>query len=269
MKRKIICILIGVVFLIVLLTACTVKKQEEGKKEEVKKEEVKEMDINEDNGTLATKEYLIDLFLITEEDLDGIPVDEILYYFKITVKNLNEIKEDMKENASIITNLKLLQKSMEEEKQIEKEYGTIDFTYILGAKEQEGEFPNIDSIHYLVDSYNIGEGGYSCVIDFEKNKVYYEPNTASAYRDIRYAEKVIDLTPELKEEIIKEIEDAKLEEWDYEYDGYRGKGGEECFWKFGVEFNDGTIVSNRGLYGNSPKEYITLRDELYEKLNEY
>ena len=111
MKRKIICLLTCVVFSIILLNACTMKKQEEGKKEEVK-----EMNINQDNETLATKDFLIELFHITEKDLDGIAVDEILSYFKITEKNLREIKEDMKENASIITNLNLLEKSMEEEK---------------------------------------------------------------------------------------------------------------------------------------------------------
>ncbi|WP_455715894.1 hypothetical protein [Anaerosporobacter sp.] len=218
---------------------------------------------------LATKELLMEMFGVTEEDLEEIPVEDIISYFKITEGDLIIIKDELINPTDVTNYLKLSLKEMEEEIKIKEEYGTIDFTYILAAKEYEGELPNIDSIHYLVDSYNIGDGGYSCVIDFEKSKLYYNPDNAGIYDDIRYADKVIELTPEMKEEIIKELEEANIGEWDYEYNGYRGEGGEECLWQFGVEFNDGTIVSTAGIYGNTPKEYKTLRDVLYEKLNEY
>ncbi|WP_455717932.1 hypothetical protein [Anaerosporobacter sp.] len=265
MRNKLLYLLIGTLFLSILISACSKKNQGEG--------QVKEMNTNQDKGKkeepLATKEMLMELFQLTEEDLEEIPVNELLSYDNMTEEDLMDLKIHLIDSSYMVTYLKDIQKSMEEEKKIKEEYGIIDFTYILAAKEYEGELPDIDSIHYLVDAYNIGDGGYSCVIDFEKSKIYYNPDNAGIYDDIRYADKVIDLTPEMKEEIIQELEEANLEKWEYEYDEYRGEGSEECFWEFGVEFNDGTIMSTVGNYGTTPKEYKTLRDELYEKLNEY
>lgn len=260
MKKKFFYLLMSAVLSSILMSACSTKRSKEEEKVNIKEY------TNKEEKTLASKEFLMITFSITEKDIENLPVDEILSYYKITEEDLLETKQQLVNPSDITNYLKLLQKDIKEEKRIKEEYGTIDFKYILEAKEYTGNLPDIESIRYLVDSYNIGTGGYSCVIDFEKNKIYYQPNAAGVCDDIRYAEKVIDLTSETKEEIIGLLEDVKLGDWKYKYDEYRGEGGEECFWEFGVEFNDGTIVSNYGIYGDSPDEYITLRDILYDKI---
>jgi hypothetical protein len=202
---------------------------------------------------LASKEFLKELFGVTEVDIVKYEVEEFISAFGLTEEFFYQEKEALKyPNEDIINIFAELQKDLHAPK-MEENY---DFSYLYEAIEYAGEFPNIDTLSYLTASEYMGDGGSSFVIDFRKNKIYFDYKVASVFRDIRRAEEVLDITEIERDEIINALKEIEFYKWDYSYVDKKDPNS-EAFWDFGMEFGDGTIISynGRGVFADSYFEF--------------
>lgn len=210
---------------------------------------------------LATKEFLIETFHVSEKDIKKYEVEEVISAYGLTEDFFLHEKENFSEPLDVISVFARLQEDFHTPAEKEK----YDFSYLYKAKEYTGELPDVSTIKYLAASNYVGDGGSSFVIDFENNKIYCMYHTAVVDDDIRYADKVTNITEEERKIIINALKEAEINKWKHSYVNKKEPSG-EVFWDFGVEFNDGTIVSFNGK-GGSADTYPKFRDMILKNIS--
>jgi hypothetical protein len=240
----------------VLLTGCTLGKTKG--EENVKDFENKKMDETISNTEpLATKEFIMETFQLTEEEFNAYRVEEYISKFNLSESYFLEEKSDTNDFSIIIDNLKILQEIQQDDDQ-----ENYDFSYLIKADEYNGEYPDIKSIKYLAVSQQYGDGGKSILIDFEKNIKFYSKISNHVYDNIQYAEGRSDFTEDEKNDMIQALTNAQIWEWNYMYSSDK-KAADESWWHFGVEFENGIIITYKG-EGKVPQNYTSLEEELFK-----
>lgn len=206
---------------------------------------------------LATREFLIKTFHVTEEDIKKYEVEEVVSALGLTEDFFMHEKENFSEPSDVVSVFARLQEDFHEP----VPEGKFDFSNLYKAKEFKGEFPDVNTIKYLAASNYIGDGGSSFVIDFKDNKIYYLYNTAFVYEDIRRADKVVELTEKERNEVLTALEKAEIDKWNYSYINEKEPSG-EVFWDFGMEFDNGSILSFKGK-GDTADSYPELREVIF------
>ena len=195
----------------------------------------------------VTKEYIMERYQITEEDIKGLDVEEILKRYPSTVDAFKDIKSKDK----VINNFMRFQKLINEREEDEKYLDEVSLTHLVHAEKKVEKFPDMNTVKYIAysnDNYELYT--LSFLIDFEKNK-YYGATGTLAYLDYADAPTVINITDAGKRKIINALKEAKLEEWKQKCEVKEIESG----WDMGIEFQDGTVVSfNSG--GKIPDEYF-------------
>lgn len=238
-----------------LLTGCATNKV----KGDEKVEGVQNLQEEAEKEPLATKAFILETFQLTEDDLEKLDIEELISYFQLTEEYFRQVKQNLKDLSYITIDLKRLQEQMAEEKKEEKS----DFSYLISGEKFTSEFPDMETIRYLVVSDQQDTGGTSFVIDFDKAMIYDSYNTANLYTDIRKADKESVLKEDQKNEIIKALKDAEIWKWNYMYSD-ESDSGLANWWHLGAEFEDGTTVSFNGA-GIVPDNYGILEKVLYNR----
>lgn len=240
-----------------LLAGCKLEKTE-GEKY-MKDSENKIIDeVKSNHDKLATKEFLMETFKLTEKEISDYQVEDYIANFNLTENYFLEEKSYINDFSKIIEDLKKLQDNTMNDTDTED----YDFSYLVKADKYIGDYPDIESIKYLAVSQQYGDGGKSILIDFEKNTKYYSSLSNHIYDNIQNAEEKIEITEKDKKDIIQAVNDAKIWEWDYLYTS-DNKDALESWWHFGIEYENGTIISNSG-EGKVPENYISLEDKLFK-----
>lgn len=230
-RVRILFVLINLMVL-VMINGCSNKKQE-GDNQMTQNQNDENQ---EDSEKLATKEFVMEIYALTEEDLEGIDVEKIIEYYAMAEEVISLSKRE-----NIVGFLKDLQDDIEEEIEDSK----YDFEYLVNAKEYEGEYPSFGDIKYLAYFQSEGDGGYSFLFDFENDNVFFASGGRGVYEDYRKASATYKLTEELKKQLIAVLETAKVEDWEYHYE--EDIYPEPVNWNFGMEFKDGTVISHSGV----------------------
>ena len=240
----------------ILFTSCTSEKSKGADKMNDNENKGKNM-VEQEEKKLATKEFLIETYHLTEEEIEESEIEKLITYFELTEGFFLEEISYGNDFSTTIYNLLIAQEELE----MKGEEENNDFSYLLEAEEFKGEFPELGKIRHLAASMNIADGGYSCFIDFKNFKIYYEYNTAFVYENIQNAEEVLEISETVREEIINALKEAEIDQWDYSYVDKNEPSG-EVFWDFGMEFEDGTIISFSGK-GGSAASFPELRDVIF------
>lgn len=248
---------IGIIISI-FLTGCIWGKTEgeNNVKDNVNKDNIESRQAEE---TLATKEFLMETFQLSEEEIEPYHVEEFISYYELTEQFFLDEKDNSNALSDIVKEFERLQKNMQSDKEDESN----DFSYLVEAEEFKGDFPDMQSARYLAVSHQLGDGGTSFLIDFDKNIIYDSPQTNNVYENIQYAQNKVELTDEMKAEIIQSLKEAKIQKWKYEYSG-EGEFALENWWHLGIEFEDGTVISYSGA-GAVPSNYKPLSDVLFKR----
>lgn len=231
---------------VVVLGMCGCMQEEvnsENKKEMITQK--KEMDREDDKMSwrAITKEYLLEHFDISEEDLEGVDIESFLSTYDIDVDKIE--KYDIPE---------LLKFFVEED----ATQGMMSYEYMLdesadGAITAE----NVNSIVRIVWQQNRNDFSEALAFDF-KNKKIYEGYRIEAF-DNSY---LIGATDDVvKEKVIQLINDYDIYNWKDYYKGGSTEGTTASYnWQMAIEFSDGTIYRTGG--GGSGKEAYP--DNMYD-----
>ena len=200
-------------------------------------------------GTLMTKEYIIEHGLATEEDLEGVDIDRMIIeldWKKGTEEGLNV--------AKLITTLK---------KDYLFEDSRPDYSWLTSDIEQEEKFAkkDIGQITVIGFEYNAGDFYTSMIFDFMKSKAYLG---LSLYEKAEPA-KEISLTGDQIKKIKEMLNNYALYEWDKKYEGIDDFDilDSNFMWNLYYALEDGRIYSNSGSGGfgnNAPNNWNELRD---------
>ena len=195
---------------------------------------ITDKEVNESfTGDMVTKEYLNEVWGITDEDLKDIDLDDVVYYKDLFVKRMDENNS----REQILDKLRRYQEQLDHEKFLKEN----DKSYLLEAELTEEPLPDIKSVKYLLfeidTSRTFMSSTKSRLIDFENNK-YYE-SRQSLKTDYIEMDDYIEFSDEEEEIIIKELDNLGIFDW-------YGKNKERDDWKMGIEFEDGTVITMSG-----------------------
>ena len=207
---------------------------------------------SEQGGTMLTREWIMDHYDLTEEEVQGYDIDLIIKHgYLLSQEDTLSWAPTKKE---LLESLGWLHDAAYEKEHAGELKEANDYTYLL---EGSASFPSsYNQIKYLGlesiwDNRQPNEtdptGKVSLLIDFEQKKVYYKTFDASVLDDIRKADQVVDLTDDDLANILSQMEEAKLSSWP----AFRAE--EEAYdnWKYGIETKDGVVFSN--MVENLPK----------------
>lgn len=191
------------------------------------------------NDEKVTVEEFMNHYQLTEADLEGIDLQANIDYY-IVLKNEmgNEPKEE------VVSTLKIEQKEMEEENAEKKEREKSNLSYLVEADEFIGDIPDFDNLKYVTYYFDYSDDMeiVSGLVDFQSSKLFLG-SLEPVYEYYEGADEAYELTEEEILEIIQAIKETQFQSWDY-----NTIGNEDYFyeWKFGMEFNDGTVISYKG-----------------------
>ena len=199
----------------------------------------------EENEKRMTPEEFIEYFGFTEEEIENVDIEKFLEKYTITRGTL--IRDEVKKEH-ILHSFAFFPKI--EPENLEGR----DFTYVAFGKPLKGVKPDYDKMKYI--AFQVSDTiGYSVFIDVKARKVYISPTTWEyVYQDISKAEVVLEEAD--LSEVIECIKNLGIEKWKGRYEKDVAYG---ISWRFGIEFEDGTIASYSG-YEKAPEGYGELRE---------
>lgn len=138
----------------------------------------------------------------------------------------------------------------------------ITMEYLVKADEYEGEeIPDFNTVKYIALSSKYELYTSSCLVDLENSILYSASDHMPVYYDYTQANVICYLSELHKEKIIKALKEANIEKWKHRY----GSKNNDVVWEFGIEFNDGTVISSSGTEGSKdfPEEYDDISNVIY------
>ena len=218
-KRAEIIIPIVAMLICLFINGCTQKNNGQG--EENQKKQIA--------WRAITKEYLLEHFDISEEDLEGVDVESFLSTYDIDVDKIE--KYDIPE----------LLKFFVEEDAAE---GMMSYEYML---EEPVNTPltqdNVDTLVRIIWQINEGDGTEALAFDFENERIYegYRIEEFDKNELIGCADDTI------KQKVIQVITDYEIYDWNDYYQGGSTEGTTASYnWQMAIEFSDGTIYRTGG-----------------------
>lgn len=214
---------------LVVMCGCAQEKVNDEKKEAVtQKEEIS----GEDDKMMwraITKEYLLEHFDISEEDLEGVDVESFLSTYDIDVDKIE--KYDIPE---------LLEFFVEED----AAQGMMSYEYMLNEP-ADGTLTSesVKDMVRIIWQKNEGDGSEALAFDFEKGKIYegYRIDNFSNHNLIGIAEDTV------KQKVIQIISEYDLYNWKEYYKGGSIEGTTASYnWQMAIEFSDGTLYQTGG-----------------------
>ncbi|WP_075722006.1 hypothetical protein [Roseburia sp. 499] len=230
-SRKRILLCIGMVIMGMLLYGCSRKNDKKGKEEKnvVEVQDVKDKKEDKEVKQNITKEYLIENYGISEEELEGVDIKSFLWRYQITEDNIDEY--------DIPRKLKFYKEHFASQ-------GYMNYEYMLYEVADEvltkGNVNDIIKIAWFVNS---GDSLESVVFDFENTRIY-----DGARIDYFTNEDLVGNTDDtIKQKVIQLISEYDIYSWKDYYEGGSMEGTTAWYhWSFAVEFSDGTIYRTGG-----------------------
>ena len=145
-----------------------------------------------ENNKLVTKEYLIQRYNITEEELNSIDIDFVLENAKWTIESFeqeNQEYEGLDNKEMTILFLKLAESQLKEKIEKDEWLSTNSKAYLLIAERNTGKMPNLNTIKYISTNSEHEYGINSYLVDFENNMIYKAGNRTTVTEEVRIAEK--------------------------------------------------------------------------------
>lgn len=203
---------------------------------------------------LATKQFIIEHFNITESDLEGIDVEGVIEYFQIT-------QEGIISSSDVVAKLKML----EEQMNTEIGNGYIDFSYIFEGNTSKDAI-EVDSIKYIAFSYGQNDSSKTYIIDV-LNSQYCSAIGDISFCNLHDEDALKMLESARLDDILKCVADAHVENWKASYEGNNGDTTGSEGWKLGIELKDNAVYSysGYGMFGeNAPAELNTIKQSICE-----
>lgn len=224
-NRKVIHMLSYMVIISLIMSGCVERDKN------VTTRQDKEMNREDDSMSwrTITKEYLLEHFDISEEDLEGVDIESFLSTYEIDIDKIEEY--DIPE---------LLKFFIEED----AAQGMMSYEYMLdepadGTLTQD----NVNDIVRLVWQINEGDGVEALAFDFKNEKIY------EGYRIEEFDNSYLVGIPDdaIKESVIQLINEYDLYSWKDYYKGGSTEGTTASYnWQMAIEFSDGTIYRTGG-----------------------
>lgn len=194
---------------------------------------------------LADREWIIDYYDLTEEDVKDYDIDLILKHGYLKYKEKTMSRYPTK--ADFLESLPWLYEGAYEKEYADELKAANDYTYLLSGEDAfHDSYSDIKylGIESIWDDRQPGEtepvGKVYALFDFENKKAYFKSHELSVLDDIRDSNDVIDLNDEDIEYIFELFSTTDFSNWERYY------SAEVIYddWKYGVETMDGKIYSN-------------------------
>lgn len=206
---------------------------------------------------LVTRQWLEQQYGITDEELTGVSIEEIVSQYNWTQEGVvNKFGDD---KDVVLKNLYGFQALIEEEKELQEKKDAAGFKYMFQAGKCDGQLPDRSQLIRvgIKTTYDIGDYycHYSVLVDYSEGKIYYGHGGNSDNQ-----QDVIDSTLnavyiyELTEEDTKFLRDAFTEKG--LVTAYDEK--EESGWHIALEYDNGEAYAYTMTNSHSDEEVLNM-----------
>ena len=183
----------------------------------------------EDEAMTITKEYILNHTNLTEAELEGLDLEDLVSRFKLTPERLEEYDLEM---------LIALYKNMLSQPQ------TTDYTYVYASAEGGIGEQELGSVKVLLFEYHDGNYNECMVVDREAKAVYYGPGL---FPDAcGESSRVADFREEDAAFLEKALRDSGIASWHSEYKGTSEGTTGSFSWAIGIQLTDGRCFRYSG-----------------------
>ncbi|MDO5501478.1 MAG: hypothetical protein Q4F67_17550 [Propionibacteriaceae bacterium] len=196
-------------------------------------------------GTPLTREWIMDHYGLTEDDVDGYDIDLMIkhgYLARDKMLRRYPAKEDL------LDSLPWLHEHAYETEHADELSQANDYTYLLEGSDGFPEpyerirFLGIESVW---DDRQPNEtdptGKVSALFDLQEGKAYFKATELSVLDDLRTATSVVELTDDDIARVRQLLDETEFSQWPAQ----QVPDGEYDSWTYGVESVDGEVYSNQ------------------------
>lgn len=200
------------------------------------------------SGKRMTREYIIEQNLFTEEELEGVDVEEILERYK-----WNEGDENDRAWRTIFL------VEIEEQQIAAGVVETIDYSYLLDIDSRENGLAKeeLESVKTLVFQYNSGTYFETILLDKENGKMYLGETCDLLAADV-VPPVAMDLEEKTWDAVVELLDSCDVVKWKKRYQGTSSGTSGYFWWFLLVELENGEVCnySGEGVMGKStPEQY--------------
>ncbi len=202
----------------------------------------------QEDTIMIDKEYLLAHTNATEEDLEGIDIQDFVEYWglngdNISIRNIHVLADDYK-------------------KAKKRETFQIDYSYVLQATDDPRSF-DPDDVQIVAYMYNTGDAVEGAVFDL-RNQILFAGNDMEMFSHCE-GSLLGEMDETQRQSILQSVKDANVGAWKPEYSGTNGNTTGSLKWIMAFELSDGSRFSftGNGIMGdNMPAELMPLLGNL-------